>query len=185
MLSYITTQLGVPRQVGLAASMIGAAANIAMIPVYGRLSDAIGRPRTFLLGCACIVVTAAPTFLLIGTGRTWAIIAGVVLFMGLGHGLVYAPQPALYCELFPTAVRYSGISVGYQTAAVLLSSFTPALATTLVVWSGGSLWLITAFAVVSTVVALIAVWFAPDRRFVELDEIGRSDKPGAEPQPAR
>lgn len=171
-LSYITVELGVPRQVGLVASMIGAAANIALIPVYGRLSDAIGRPRTFLIGGACIIVTATPIFLLIETGQTWAIIVGLVLFMGLGHGLVYAPQPALYCELFPTAVRYSGISVGYQMAAVLLSSFTPAMASALLVWSGGAFWPIIVFAMVTTGIAMIAVRFAPDRRSVPLDQIG-------------
>ena len=74
-LSYITTQLGISREVGLLASILGAAANVAMIPVYGRLSDAIGRSRTFLLGGACIIVTATPIFLLIQTGQTWAIIA--------------------------------------------------------------------------------------------------------------
>jgi MFS transporter, MHS family, shikimate and dehydroshikimate transport protein len=171
-LSYITTQLGISRGVGLLASILGAAANVAMIPVYGRLSDAIGRSRTFLLGGACIIVTATPIFMLIQTGRTWAIIVGIMLFMGLGHGLVYAPLPAMYCELFPTSVRYSGISVGYQTAAILLSSFTPALATALIVWSGGALWPIIIFAIATTAVAMVAVSFAPDRRSVALDQIG-------------
>jgi MHS family shikimate/dehydroshikimate transporter-like MFS transporter len=171
-LSYITTQLGISRGVGLLASILGAAANVAMIPLYGRLSDAIGRSRTFLLGGACIIVTATPIFMLIQTGRTWAIIVGIMLFMGLGHGLVYAPLPAMYCELFPTSVRYSGISVGYQTAAILLSSFTPALATALIVWSGGALWPIIVFAIGTTVIAMVAVSFAPDRRSVALDQIG-------------
>ena len=170
-LSYITTSLGVSRNVGLLASILGAAANIALIPVYGRLSDAIGRPRTFLLGGACIILTTVPIFLLIDTGQTWGIIAGIVLFMGLGHAMVYAPLPAMYCELFPTAVRYSGISIGYQAAAILLSSFTPALATALLVWSGGALWPIIVFAIVTTSIAMIAVRFAPDRRQVPLDQI--------------
>lgn len=176
-LSYITTQLGLSREIGLLASMLGAAVNVAMIPVYGRLSDAIGRPRTFLFGGACIILTATPIFLLIQTGQPWAIIAGVVLFMGLGHGLVYAPLPAMYCELFPTDVRYSGISVGYQMAAILLSSFTPALASALVVLSGGSLWPIVVFAIGTTTIAMVAVRLAPDRRSVELDRIGRPAVP--------
>ena len=183
-LSYITTEFDVSRQVGLVATMIGAGANVALIPVYGKLSDRIGRPKTFLLGGACIIVTTVPILLLIQTGQTWAIIAGVVLFMGLGHGLVYAPQPALYCELFPTAVRYTGISVGYQMAAVLLSSFTPALAAALVVFSGGALWPIMIFAIVTTGIAMVAVRMAPDRRDVELDRIGMPDLPSVAREPA-
>lgn len=174
-LSYITTQLGMSREIGLLASILGAFANIVMIPIFGRLSDAIGRPKTFLLGGASIILTTTPIFLLIQSGQVWAIIVGIVLFMGLGHAMVYAPQPALYCELFPTSVRYSGISVGYQTAAILLSSFTPVLATALVVWSDGALWPIIIFAIVTTAIAMIAVSFAPDRRSLELDEIGRPE----------
>ena len=184
-LSYITTQLGMSREIGLFASILGATANIIMIPIFGRLSDAIGRPRTFLLGGASIILTTTPIFLLIQTGQAWAIIAGIVLFMGLGHALVYAPQPALYCELFPTAVRYSGISVGYQTAAILLSSFTPVLATALVVWSDGALWPIIIFAIVTTTIAMVAVSFAKDRRSLELDQIGIVTTSDSQTQPAR
>lgn len=166
-LSYITVELGVPRQVGLVASMIGAAANIALIPVYGRLSDAIGRPRTFLIGGACIIVTATPIFLLIETGQTWrSSWASCCSRTG-----VRAAAGAVLRTL-STAVRYSGISVGYQMAAVLLSSFTPAMASALLVWSGGAFWPIIVFAMVTTGIAMIAVRFAPDRRSVPLDQIG-------------
>ena len=154
-------------------------------PGFRRLSDAIGRPRTFLLGGACIILTTTPIFLLIQTGQAWAIIVGIVLFMGLGHAMVYAPQPALYCELFPTAVRYSGISVGYQTAAILLSSFTPVLATALVVWSDGALWPIIIFAIVTTTIAMVAVSFAKDRRSLELDQIGMPNTSHSELEAAR
>ncbi|MGA5352029.1 MFS transporter [Streptomyces thermodiastaticus] len=171
-LSYVTSTLGVPERYGLTASMIGAAVNIVMIPVFGAVSDRIGRVRTFLIGGALIVVTTWPVFALVHTGRLWAIVGGVVLFLALGHAMVYAPLPALYCEMFPTLVRYSGISVGYQAASVLLASFTPALASAMVLWADGSLWVVVAFAIVTTLIAMAAIAFAPDRRDRELDEIG-------------
>ncbi|MFF5988029.1 MFS transporter [Prauserella flavalba] len=171
-LSYVTGTLGVPESHGLTASMIGAAVNIVMIPVFGALSDRIGRVRTFLLGGALIVVTTWPVFALIETGELWGIVLGVVLFLALGHALVYAPLPALYCEMFPTSVRYSGISIGYQMASIILASFTPALASAMVLWAGGSLWMVIAFAIGTTLIAMVAIAFAPDRRHLELDEIG-------------
>jgi MFS transporter, MHS family, shikimate and dehydroshikimate transport protein len=170
-LSYVTTTLGAPRSYGLTASMIGAAINIVMIPVFGALSDRIGRVRTFLLGGALIVITTWPVFALVQTGELWAIVLGMVLFLALGHALVYAPLPALYCEMFPTAVRYSGISIGYQMASILLASFTPALASAMVLWADGSLWMVIVFAIATTAIAMTAIAFAPDRRDVELDEI--------------
>jgi hypothetical protein len=74
--------------------------------------------------------------------------------------------------MFPTAVRYSGISIGYQMASILLASFTPALASRMVLWANGSLWMVVTFAIVTTIIAMMAIAFAPDRRDVELDEIG-------------
>lgn len=171
-LSYMATTLGLDTTVGLTASMIGAAVNIAVIPLYGALSDRIGRPKLFMIGATLIILTAAPIFLLVETGQPWAIILGISLFLGLGHGMVYAPLPALYCELFPTSVRYSGISVGYQMASILLASFTPALASAMVLWSGGSLWPVIAFVIVTTGIAMIAIRFAPDNRSLSLREIG-------------
>ncbi|ABS03975.1 MFS transporter [Kineococcus radiotolerans] len=180
-LSYVTTTLGAPRSYGLTASMIGAAANIALIPVFGALSDRIGRPKTFLIGAGIIVVTTWPVFALVQTGELWAITLGVVIFMALGHAMVYAPLPALYCEMFPTAVRYSGISIGYQMASILLASFAPALAAAMVLWTDGSLWAVIVFAIACTLVAIVAISFAPDRRHLELDEIDVTTLPGEHP----
>ncbi|OZM83276.1 MFS transporter [Pseudonocardia sp. MH-G8] len=170
-LSYVTTNLGAPQSYGLIASMVGAAINIATIPLFGALSDRIGRPRTFLIGGALIVLTAWPVFALVGTGQLVGVVLGVSLFMALGHAMVYAPLPALYCEMFPTAVRYSGISVGYQMASILLASFTPALAAAMVLWAGGSLWMVILYAIGTTLIAMVAIAFAPDRRHLELEEI--------------
>ncbi|MHA6629417.1 MFS transporter [Pseudonocardia sichuanensis] len=170
-LSYVTTNLGAPQSYGLIASMVGAAINIAMIPLFGALSDRIGRPRTFLIGGALIVLTSWPVFALVGTGQLVGVVLGVSLFMALGHAMVYAPLPALYCEMFPTAVRYSGISVGYQMASILLASFTPALAAAMVLWAGGSLWMVILYAIGTTLIAMVAIAFAPDRRHLELEEI--------------
>lgn len=170
-LSYVTTTLGAPRSYGLTASMVGAAANIALIPVFGALSDRIGRRQTFSIGAVLIIVTSWPIFALVDTGTLWGVTLGVTLFLALGHAMVYAPLPALYCEMFPTAVRYSGISIGYQMASILLASFTPALAATLVIWADGSLWMVVVFAALQALVALVAISFAPDRRHLELDEI--------------
>ncbi|MHA7209986.1 MFS transporter [Arthrobacter sp. MDT1-65] len=173
-LSYVTTTLEVPRQYGLTAVMIGSALNIIMIPVFGRLSDSIGRKKTFFLGGTAIIITAWPIFALIQTGQQWAIILGVALFLALGHALVYAPLPALYCELFPTAVRYSGISIGYQMASILLAGFMPALAGALVLWTGGTHFVVLII-IVSTAVAMFSISFAKETKDVDLADIDRKE----------
>ncbi len=148
--------------------------NIAMIPVFGHVSDRIGRKKTFFLGGAAIILTAWPIFTLVQTGQMWAIVLGVALFLALGHAMVYAPLPALYCELFPTAVRYSGISVGYQMASILLAGFMPALAGALVLWSGGT-WPVILIVIASTAVAMLSISFAKETKDLDLATIGKKE----------
>lgn len=175
-LSYVTSTLKVPQHYGLTAVMIGSALNIAMIPVFGHVSDRIGRKKTFLLGGTAIILTAWPIFTLVQTGQMWAIVLGVALFLALGHAMVYAPLPALYCELFPTAVRYSGISVGYQMASILLAGFMPALAGALVLWSGGT-WPVILIVIASTVIAMVSISFARETKDLDLATIGKKETP--------
>lgn len=169
-LSYVVATLDLPSTYGLTAVMIGSALNIVTIPLFGRLSDSIGRKKTFFFGAAVIAVAAWPIFAMIGTGNQWAIIAGVAIFLTLGHPAVYAVLPAFYCELFPTEVRYTGISVGYQLAAILLAGFTPVIAETLVAWSGGY-WPLVLVVVVTAVIAAIAVAAAQETKDVDLHTV--------------
>lgn len=173
LLSYVATTLKLPASYGLVAVMIGSALNIAMIPVFGAISDRVGRKNTFFFGASVIIVSAWPIFAMIQTGNPFAIIAGVAIFLTLGHAAVYSVLPAFYCELFPTEVRYTGISVGYQTAAILLAGFTPVIASALVLWSGGT-WPLVAIIVLTTLIAVAAVAAARESKDLDLDTIGKT-----------
>ena len=89
------------------------------------------------------------------------------------HACQWSAQ-SFYCELFPTEVRYTGISVGYQTAAILLAGFTPVIASALVLWSGGT-WPLVAIIVLTTLIAVAAVAAAKESKDFDLDTIGKAD----------
>lgn len=178
LLSYVVTTLKLPPVYGLLAVMIGSALNIVMIPVFGAISDRIGRKPTFFFGAFVIIVSAWPIFALIQTGQQIALIAGVAVFLALGHAAVYSVLPAFYCELFPTEVRYTGISVGYQTAAILLAGFTPVIASTLVLWAGDT-WPLVVIIVITTAIAATAVAAAKESKNFDLDAIGKGPQPGS------
>ena len=176
LLSYVATTLELPRHYGLLAVMIGSALNISLIPVFGSISDRMGRKKTFYFGATVIILSAWPIFEMIKTGNIFMIIIGVAVFLALGHAAVYSVLPAFYCELFPTQVRYTGISLGYQTAAMLLAGFTPMIASALVLWSGGT-WPLVIIVVVTTGIAVAAVSFSRETKDLDLDEIGRPATP--------
>ncbi|MGA9872242.1 MAG: MFS transporter, partial [Rhodococcus sp. (in: high G+C Gram-positive bacteria)] len=67
----------------------------------------------------------------------WIYLALVLFAVGLG--LSYGPQPALYAEMFPAAVRFSGASIGYAIGTVLGGAFVPTIAEALFKGTGTSM----------------------------------------------
>lgn len=121
---------GLAREVMLLAVMT---ASIVMIPVLlasGGLSDRFGRRGIFLAGALLSGLWSFAIFPLIEQGSTFAVIAAITLALAF-LSMMYGPQAALFAELFPRSVRYSGASLGYQIGAVLGGGFAPIIATAL------------------------------------------------------
>jgi metabolite-proton symporter len=129
-LVYITNELGMPRSTGLNAVLIASFVHLVTIPLWGALSDRIGRRTTYLLGAVGIGLWMFAFFALLDTKSflpiTLAATVGLVL-----HGAMYGPQAAFFSELFGTKVRYSGASIGYQLASIAAGGLAPLIATAL------------------------------------------------------
>src|SRR4029453_630409 len=67
----------------------------------------------------------------------------VVVSICVGHNAVYSPTAALYSEMFPAHVRYSGASLAYQLGGAI-AGFVPLVAASLVGAVGGAYWPIPA-----------------------------------------
>jgi MFS transporter, MHS family, proline/betaine transporter len=111
---------------------------VALVPLMGVLSDRVGRRPLFIASCVGYVVLAYPMFLLASTGvAAYAFIAQLVLVVLLA--LYAGPGPAVYCELFPTRVRYTALSVGYNIPVAIFGGFAPFIATWLIQSTGNPL----------------------------------------------
>ena len=117
-LSYITAELGLEENVGLIGVLIAAAIGLVTVPLFGALSDRVGRRPLYLFGSVFLLLFSFPFFWLLNTGVTPLIWLAIVLAVNLGHDAMYGPQAAYFAELFGTRVRYSGASIGYQLASV-------------------------------------------------------------------
>lgn len=122
--SYTTKALGMSRNESLTASLIGGFGWFTFTMIGGWMSDRVGRVRTFQIGYGLMVLWAIPMWLLIDTGNLFLIIISV-LVLTLTLGLSYGPQSALYAEMFPAKVRYSGISIGYAIGSIFGGAFAP------------------------------------------------------------
>ncbi len=136
-LAYATQTLKLTRNTMLVAIMVGAAFMAVSIVVFSRLSDRIGRRPVFLIGVVATVVWAFPYFMLVDTGNPVVVGAGIAVAMFV-NGIMYGPTAALFSELFPVAVRYSGASLGYQLSNVVGGGFAPLVMTSLLASTGTS-----------------------------------------------
>jgi MFS family permease len=124
-IAYGAGTLGLDRQTMLLSVMAGAATMIFSIPFFGRLADRFDRRRLYTTGVILLAVLTYPAFLLMGTGNPIVIAATLVVVLGVAYPCLYGPQSSFYAELFPTQVRYTGISFVYQVSGVFASGLTP------------------------------------------------------------
>jgi MFS family permease len=149
-LTFITTNLGLPRSVGLTAVLVGSAFQLALIPLFGALSDRFGRRPVYAIGAVSAALWAFVFFPLLSTRSTVVIVLATVVALAT-HAAMYGPQAAFIAELFSTKLRYSGASMGYQIAGVLGGGIAPLVSIALVAATG------TAFAVSFYVLAMVAL----------------------------
>ncbi|GGP83515.1 MFS transporter [Saccharothrix coeruleofusca] len=154
--SYGTRQLGLPRQLLLTASLVGAFAQALAILVFARLSDRVGRLPVMLGGSVFLAAVAFPFFALLETERTGLVVLAMVLAF-TGSAALFGPMPAYYAELFGTRVRYSGVSLSYQLGAVLGGGVSPVVAAWLVGWAGGGSWAVSLYLVGGGAVSALCV----------------------------
>lgn len=150
---YVASTLGLPRQTALAGVMISSAIMIVMLPIYGNLSDKIGRRRMFGVAGLLIGILAFPAFWLMQTKDPLLIWIAITVPFAIVYPAVYGPQAALFSELFDTRVRYTGISFVYQFSGIYASGLTPIIATALLPVGGGKPWLICLYVLGVSVVS--------------------------------
>jgi MFS family permease len=166
-ISYGLNVLKMPSDQLLLVSTLAAVSWFAFTLLGGLMGDWIGRVRSFQIGYVIMAVWAVPMWFLIDSK------SGVLFFIGalgltIGLGLSYGPQAALYAELFPAEIRYSGVSVSYALGAILGGAFAPAIAQWIIGTYGES-WRVGLYIAVLAMISLVAVSTIRDPQGVDLN----------------
>src|SRR6202035_1821742 len=135
---YATGKLGLPKPMMLDAVMYAALLELVSLPVFGWLSDKIGRRPLYILGALFTIAFAFPLFWMLESKSTALIFTAVMIAMNFGHGMMFGPESCYFPELFGPRVRYSGASFGFQVSAAIGGGFAPIIATALVGYFGGT-----------------------------------------------
>jgi MFS family permease len=163
---YDTSQL-------LLALLVAHAIHFLVIPQVGRLSDAVGRKPVYLAGAVLGASWAFFAFPMFDTENPVVIIAAVTIGLCF-HALMYAGQPAIMAEMFPTRMRYSGVSLGYQVTSIIAGSLAPIIATALL-QQYGSGFPVAIYVALACAVTAVAVITLKETRGVSLHDIDDDD----------
>ena len=160
-ISYVTGKLAMPRSVIINAIFLAAVVALVMIPVFGWLSDRIGRKMMFYASCVFALAFAFPMFWLLDTKDPLTITLTIITAITFGQMIGFAVGPSWYSELFEARLRYSGASLGFQIGAAI-AGLTPFAAATLMAWTGGATWPISIYLIVVAAITFLATRIAPE-----------------------
>jgi MFS family permease len=168
-LTYLVDVSKESRSLALNALLIGAAVQFFAIPLLALLSDRIGRRPVYALGAFGLALWSFVVFGLLGSGNNASIVLALVVGLVL-HGAMYGPQAAFITELFPTRIRYSGVSIAYQLTSIVAGSLAPIIA----LWlykQYGSATPVAIYVAAACVISGISALLARETRGVELAAI--------------
>jgi MFS family permease len=132
-IAYANGVLNIDRSFVFKAITAAAALSFVSIPLFGWVSDRIGRKRMYMIGAVVTGLYGFAYFALLDTRSYLLVFLAIVLSL-IPHDMLYGPQAALIAESFPPRLRYSGASLGYQLASIIAGGPAPIIAT----WLYGS-----------------------------------------------
>lgn len=153
LLSYLVGTMKVAASAALLANVVSSVFHVCFTLVGGLASDRFGRFKAYILGGALIIPNVVIMFGSAATGSV-PIIMVAMCFVGMFAGFAYGAQAALFFELFPARVRYTGVSLGFQVATVLGGGLTPIFAAALTQATGNTVAI--SLYIISLAVLLIA-----------------------------
>ena len=158
--AYAVSTLHMSRNLILSAVLVASCGSFISIPLFGHISDRVGRRKTYLIGAVATGLFGFLYFGVIDTAIPSAVFIMIVLSL-IPHDVQYGPQGALIAEAFTPRLRYSGSSLGYQLASVIAGGPAPLIATALFAAYHSS-YAISIYIAACAMVGLISAALMPD-----------------------
>lgn len=172
-ITYLKVQVGADTSSILWYLLFAHAVHFAVIPLVGKLADRFGRRPVYFVGAALGATWGFFAFPMMNSGNYVVVTAAVTLGLMI-HAIMYAPQPAIMAEMFPTRMRYSGVSLGYQVTSIVAGSLAPIIAVKLLDVYDSSV-PIAIYLAVACGITLIAVVATRETNGIDLKSLDDAD----------
>jgi metabolite-proton symporter len=164
-LTYLSVVVKTNTSTILQLMLIAHFVHLFAVPIFGYLSDRIGRKPVIAAGLVGSALWGIFAWTVFNTNTTPAIV--LVLTLGLvAQALMYGPQAAFLSEMFPTRMRYTGISIGYQVTSIFAGALAPIIAGSLLAVYGGSL-PITIYMLIAVAISAVALYFSKETKGID------------------
>ncbi|MDO3636567.1 MFS transporter [Mycolicibacterium arseniciresistens] len=173
-ITYLKTQVGADTTSILWYLLVAHAVHFAVVPLVGWLSDRYGRRPVYMVGAITGATWGFFAFPMMNSANYVIVTAAVTIGL-VFHALMYAPQPAIMAEMFPTRMRYSGVSLGYQVTSIVAGSLAPLIAVKLLDIYGSSV-PVAIYLAAACAVTLIAVFYTRETRGIDLESLDEADR---------
>jgi uncharacterized membrane protein len=134
----------------------------------------LGRRPVYIVGAILASTWGFFAFPMMNSANYLVIMGGIIIGLVI-HAFMYAPQPAIMAEMFPTRMRYSGVSLGYQVTSIVAGSLAPIIAVKLLEVYDSSV-PIALYLAGAAVVTLIAVYFTRETKGIDLATVDQADR---------
>ncbi|MFK4808138.1 MFS transporter [Microbacterium sp. ZW CA_36] len=173
-ITYLAVALEVDTSEILGLLVIAHIVHMIVIPLIGGLADRLGRKPVYIIGTIGAAAWGFVAFPMFDTRNPVIIVAAISLGLFI-HAFMYAPQPAIMSEMFPTRMRYSGVSLGYQVTSIVAGSLAPIIATALLA-STGSYVPVAVYLAIAAAITLVAAVSLRETKGSSLHELDRLDE---------
>ncbi|GAB3708654.1 MFS transporter [Mariniluteicoccus flavus] len=179
-ITYLKVQLKLDTSRILLLLLLAHAIHFCVVPMVGKLTDIIGRRPVYAAGTILTATWGFVAYRMFDTKDNMMILGAIIMGL-IFHALMYAGQPAIMSEMFPTRMRYSGVSLGYQVTSLFAGSMAPIIATALLERYKSST-PIAIYLAVCAAITLVAVIAAKETKGSSLHELDRLDALGQAPK---
>ena len=172
-ITYLKVQVGANTNSILWYLLVAHAVHFAVVPLVGHLADRFGRKPVYTFGAILGASWGFFAFPMMNSGN-YAVVTAAVTIGLMIHAFMYAPQPAIMAEMFPTRMRYSGVSLGYQVTSIVAGSLAPLIAVKLLDIYDSSV-PIAIYLALACGITLIAVFFTRETNGIDLESLDVAD----------